>query len=794
MDSKREFRTIQLGALLHDVGKLLQRGDFGSSLNVSGKHPEVSARFIGLYREAFARWVDVDLLQSLVQRHHEDRRFFPPELLAQEAPVEVRHLCLLVSQADNYSSAEREETQSRSDFKTTPLASVFSRIQLGPSTPPRPHFYPVQAALAAETVFPTTQATLNPSVTAKHVAAFAQELRTLSSILDQDFRTFYHHLLALLEKFAWCLPANTQEAFPDVSLYDHLRTTSAIAAALYQYHADHRDFSAAALRDVTTPKFLLVTGDLSGIQSYLFDVSAIGVGGVAKRLRARSFFLSALSGAVAHKMVHNFDLPPANILSQAGGNFYVLLPNTEHAQTYVKNLQLTLNQDLFINYGGELFFNLVAVPFAGAGFNRYNEVTGQARERLSQAKLQPLAELLQTEDGQWREKAFILPGLGTKSRTYCASCHKLPGTHPFEEGTLLCPICYQDTLAGRWLTRARVIAYYDHEPQDAEKIRLPAGLWAVLAPALPRTPHPLVALQVGTAGTESPTALSALPTLPLHLGNYVPTHNGEVVFFTDLAKRAAGKSLLGIIKADVDNLGALFALGLKDHGSISRVATLSRLLESFFSDWLNHCLAERFPNTYLVYSGGDDLLAVAPWNEAFALAQVLQQEFARFTGHNPDITLSAGIALVKPRQSIARSVAEAEQLLDTAKDTPAKGTETAKNQCAALTEVIKWEHLPQIIKEAEQLATWVKDGLAGHGFLQHLLHYGRLYERYVAGDTSGLKYLPLLYYDIARNLCRPGQEPVYRWASQLLSLESPSIRHLGFIARYAALLLRTKEA
>ncbi|MDK2960696.1 MAG: hypothetical protein PWP12_880 [Bacillota bacterium] len=92
------------------------------------------------------------------------------------------------------------------------------------------------------------------------------------------------------------------------------------------------------------------------------------------------------------------------------------------------------------------------------------------------------------------------------------------------------------------------------------------------------------------------------------------------------------------------------------------------------------------------------------------------------------------------------------------------------------------------------MADWIKEGLVGHGILQRLLYYARLYDRYVNGDTAGLKYLPLLHYDIARNLDRAMQRPVREWAKGLLTLDSVSIRHLGFIARYAALLSRTKEA
>ena len=40
MQWDKEYQTVILAALLHDIGKFIQRGSF--ALNVEGKHPEVS--------------------------------------------------------------------------------------------------------------------------------------------------------------------------------------------------------------------------------------------------------------------------------------------------------------------------------------------------------------------------------------------------------------------------------------------------------------------------------------------------------------------------------------------------------------------------------------------------------------------------------------------------------------------------------------------------------------------------------------------------------------------------------
>jgi CRISPR-associated protein Csm1 len=51
-----------------------------------------------------------------------------------------------------------------------------------------------------------------------------------------------------------------------------------------------------------------------------------------------------------------------------------------------------------------------------------------------------------------------------------------------------------------------------------------------------------------------------------------------------LGEDLIGRSLLGFMKADVDNLGFIFGLGLGDRLSIARFSFLSRMLNLFFSD------------------------------------------------------------------------------------------------------------------------------------------------------------------------------------------------------------------
>src|SRR5262249_44517413 len=128
-----------------------------------------------------------------------------------------------------------------------------------------------------------------------HIRAFGEGFDRLAQHLSwDDFDCVYSHMLSLLHAYAWCLPSDTQANTPDVSLYDHLRVTSAIAACLYQFHARRAALTDKEVARQDQTRCLLLVGDISGIQDYIFGISTIGAGGVAKRLRARSFYVQLL--------------------------------------------------------------------------------------------------------------------------------------------------------------------------------------------------------------------------------------------------------------------------------------------------------------------------------------------------------------------------------------------------------------------------------------------------------------------------------------------------------------------
>ncbi|HHN64929.1 MAG TPA: HD domain-containing protein, partial [Nitrospirae bacterium] len=154
----KEYQTVILGALLHDIGKFLNRG-----ADVKRKHPYFSADYV--MSEQFNsivkdKWVDIDLLKVLVQCHHEYPQL-PDDLLVQKIKDDhTRKLAYIVSRADSYSSGERiDEEPAELDYKQVRLASIFSKVKKNANNNPPFKYYRLQK-MSPDTVFPVEDAEL----------------------------------------------------------------------------------------------------------------------------------------------------------------------------------------------------------------------------------------------------------------------------------------------------------------------------------------------------------------------------------------------------------------------------------------------------------------------------------------------------------------------------------------------------------------------------------------------------------------------------------------------------------
>ena len=775
------YKTVMLAGLLHDVGKFLQKGSFGD-LDISGKPSEVSARFVRTFQDSFAAVCDFELLENLLLKHHECPDY-PGSLQVDRAPEEVKALAQLVSLADSYSSSESGKTGSDDqDNPTRPLEAVFCRLEIGKKPPPlltyRAKVYGVENTFPAETG-PNSKQDLSYLL-----QEFGREFSELAK-RGPNFEKLYTGLHSLFLKYAWCIPSNSREDVADVSLFDHLKTTSAIASCLYLYHVDRGEMTAEAIKKDDEDKFLLATGDISGIQDYIFSGISIGAGGMARKLRARSFMINMISELAAHTIVKRMNLPVANIIMSSGGKFYVLLPNSSRAGEIVRQLQVDTDRWLLDEYQGELALNLACYPFSGRSFYTFGTVTEAVNRRLVDKKQQPFADTLREEE-KWLEDKFVHDVHDERGLGICRGCGREFAVED-ADGIFYGRRCLQELELGRKIPRTRFLQFTEAKTD----ISLAGELGMAMKVSEDQLSEDGLAFALNEINLPAGVAV-----LPREVANHVPVEKGRVITFEEIADRSRGVKKLGLLKADVDNLGQLFAFGLRRDlaslDSISRMTTLSRMLDHFFSGHVNKMLQEDYPSCYTVYSGGDDLVIIGPWDQVIELASALQERFSRFTGQNANITLSAGIAFARPRTPVIKTVENAENLLEQAKEQPNPKTGKSRNQACMFGKTMSWAGFMAAKTEGKRLAGWVTQNKLSSSELWKLKKYDLMYRDYLEEHkVSGLLYKAFLAYQIGRMKKGRGADlGVLKWHEDLLSAADGRMENLGVAVDYAFSITR----
>jgi len=805
---------VALAGLLHDIGKFMQRAELPLSNASKGLESSICKLNMGHYSHRHVLWTN-DFFEIFAGHIHLGVDYEQDSIanLAAYHHNPATRLQEIIQLADCLSSgSERQEDEytasGRDNYKKVRLHSIFDYLQLDEKLNKdkifRYELRPLDDSL--ESSFPIALTNLQPAEGEKLVENYGR----LWDAFRNDFEkidlkeksSFITSLLSLLEKYTWCIPSSTMNR-PDISLFDHSKTTAAIATALHIYHVQKGDITTASLtRHDKTNKFRLLVGDLSGIQNYIYNIKNVGVGGTAKRLRARSFYLSALAEVASHALLHAFNLPLTNLVIASGGKFYLMLPNTVDAEKIINEYKSNFSKWLIKNLNGEIALNIADVTFSCHDLLEFNIVLKRVNDALQIAKERSFSNYLMDAEG-WKLETFLLSDRQYKEEeALCTSCKKFPGTHKKEEDILLCSHCSADIDLGADLARAVGVQFFSSHEGGRYPI-FENYSFSVVKDKKDYSTRAYLVQQFNN--WEFDAANVALKPRPF--ANHIPLFNqtlceackketcpdsGEVKagnpkFFTCLATISRGRKMLGVFKADVDNLGLIFINGFarEEEKCISRIITLSRLLESFFTGRLDHLLKTEFVDIYTGYAGGDDLLMLGPWDQVLRFSFRVREEFRRFTCRNPAFTMSAGLGLMHPRLPVYTAVADADELLDKAKNEKAVKTGMPKDQLAVFDDVIKWDVLVTVQKEADRLAAWQDEKKVSMGFVRHLLSSAEDYRRYKnENETKYLRFVPMLAYSIARNI--PARESeLVKWSQDLTDLSSKNLQHLAYITNYS---------
>ncbi|WP_456328623.1 type III-A CRISPR-associated protein Cas10/Csm1 [Archaeoglobus sp.] len=722
-----EQKTV-IAALLHDIGKIAER------LGKGGNHAELT-------KEVLTEITKDKELAEIAYGHHHGRDLNTLDRVGKH----LRSYAEIVCQADNVSSAaEREivdkrvleEWVSRRDRRRRPLLSILSTIDIGKGVTSDKYFYVRELTLHPYYLRPKT---LNEAgVDYGFFDKLKKDLKVVFNS-NMDFKRLLFTLFHILKKYTFFVPADTFDRMdgkipiPDTSLYEHLRLTSMFSYTML----------------VNRNEFILVQGDISGLQNFLARISSKKA---LRFLKGRSFFLELANLAAALRICKDLRIPPTQILSATAGNFTILAPATEEIEEKLSKLAATLNKEL-VNLG--LYIALAWVRKSYENAKDFERVIEEVEKDVEEKKMRKFAEIIESN---YEEVLFPDKRQEKELTEVCDVCDSLIGKNEIEkikieeEELKVCKRCKEIyVLSQKLVNVARLV-------RESEKAGKKANIYIGVC-------------EDGSGDVKIFGIGFKIDCLPENLvdADYILTVNDvdflernfiesgagcgfrffnvhvEDTSLDELADSSKGAKYIGILKMDGDDMGKVFGTGikkwlarklgknendLKELGRMtpSRYATLSSLLEIFFGFCVNEiCRKGKFftdekfdkePQVYVVFSGGDDMLILGPWNQIVELAIKIQEEFAIFTS-NPNFTISAAITVVRKKFPVYRSYFATIESLEDAKS---EYEDVGKSAVSIFGEKLRFDDMRKAKELKDYLLEQMESGKLSRSLLFALLN------------------------------------------------------------------------
>ena len=610
----KELEFLHLAALLHDIGKFRMRGT-----DRNKPHQEHSYEFV---TEDFADFFALcgDTFKNAIRHHH-------------HAPTQLESLIeKLVILADRLSATESKDEET----EPSALVSILSSIE---GADKKHHYNPTALSFNQDTIIPTESPDVNQEVYAKLWKDFTDAFHKATAVEEHYTPAFDQTVVALLHKYTSRMPSEQSEdnLESDISLYDHLRTTAAIAACIgRELTADTDvdlllDNSKKSDRKICT----LIKGDISGIQNFLYHILSDGA---SNQLRGRSFYLQLLTEAIAHWVLRKLELPITNLLLASGGHFYILAPYTEVKEKF-DTLYQKISEKLWTLHDGELYCVLDYVSVTADNFeaknfsNMWSNVSKKIHQRKqkkwsemsNQNMFENLFEPHKNKEDHWRFDEF---GQKLRNPEYLIMYDVAESPIPEKPD---------------WHDAIKAFGMEVHICADMSE-----------KPTAPDQAESAIIYRLGDTDFLCDIEKYQWEGLPvsydfrLFRPLVASKSDGTIADYSNIADASEGVKWLGALRMDVDDLGTVFTDKL-ENATISRLATLSEALRLFFEGYVPQLCKEYNENRdkqilELIYAGGDDLFLVGGWSALPEIAQKIRSEYHKFVTGN-HITLSGGIAI-----------------------------------------------------------------------------------------------------------------------------------------------------
>lgn len=719
-----EFESLVYGALFHDIGKFWQRT---RNSTIKKKIEQEYEWHISDLRRSWAaheQWSAYFIKQYL--------GFETAELIALRHHYPENYLEYLVAIADKLSASEREEeTEStgRKDVSKEPLQAILSSVRINHGLEGNA-YKPLRFSVNNPNPVKYKEEAIRPGDYAAYWEEFTGKVGKVISAKTHSWKRF-HSLYQLLEDYSVSIPSAAYYSKSTISLFDHSKTTAAIASALHKDNFPeeniimvHKALKGNAAKDVLQEEaFILLGADISGIQDFIFDLTAKGT---AKGLKGRSYYINALAESIARYILTREELRPVNLLFSGGGHFYLLLPIT--AKHRIPEYRKYINEVLFSAHRGKLSLVLAGVPLSYNSFsaNTFGDKWLEVAAQLQKQKNYKFIDLI-------REDPDRILGPYWEGDHVCKIC-----ANTVKPGEDKCSFCESFEDLGEDLAKnSRYLIEQFTKPVVKQPLGRVDDVFAAFGYRFwfnNSLPQDTADYLIAVINSED---LTPNADRVVWLSNIAPLdRQGNLRTFEEIAEASHGIKSWGVLRGDVDNLGLIFSEGLGEDRTISAVSSLSREIAYFFDTQINRICTNHSEQVYVIYAGGDDFFIVGSWSILPDIAREINRAFMEYCAYNPDLTLSCAISLspsvVFPLFKVAHKaghdldeVAKTIRLVD--------GSEHSKNSMAFLGKAFTWtefrdtQKLKDLIKECINLG-------ASKALIHNLYRASMDYARYQSGE------------------------------------------------------------
>lgn len=733
MDKKNKRKLIYYSALLHDIGKALERKKKKNNLetdlykkfkedikNKKPAHPIYSAIFLEKHRKILKKVLNIDYSKLIYHtlNHHSCNNCDDLIILSSDWLSSFERELYIDIKSNYDENGELEDIENDSELDQTyfksPLVNIFNEL-LGFQNIENSNKYKLNSIPLGFEI----ETDLIDNLHLKDSNEFGTEnYRKVFQYIEKDIQSIKREkqIYGILKKYFSSIPSQTStKKYPyvaDISLFDHLKTSAAIALCLYDeiedkglkdkienYIAKREEeekkdkpvyYFHRYILNSQDIKFMLIHGDLSGIQDFLFNIPSKGA---AKSLKGRSVYMNLLMEVVAKYIIDELNLETANLLYSGGGSFYILAPECKNKE--LEALKKEISYKIFKAHENQLYISLSKTIFSPKKFGYFNEVFVKALENTDIQKKRRWSELEKDFD-----EIFELNYEDLREEGVCKVCNKSLK----KKETEICSYC--NSL--KELTDNIKLCNYEVWTKIKKKTFIDKKYEIQEYNDLFKSFGYNIDFKIQLEGNEDGREIISINDFNIAIGiddfkfagyKLPIKYNKSILELDEMADNAKGAKYVAMLKLDVDNLGRMFKEGFEalkkdlknyykkkinldkrlkeesiknifpyQYRSISRITSLSRMISLFFEGYIPHLIETKYKNKiYLVYSGGDDTVAIGIWNDILAFHNELREKFDNFTCHNYYIDFSSAIGIYPSNFNLRMMAYQMEKGLNEAK-------------------------------------------------------------------------------------------------------------------------------